>query len=204
MKYLISGGGFNGDEQFHNIRAGNQITAKFALDNGCFSGHFDAKKFDKYLEKIANKKHLCLFLVMPDAVGDPVKTMDLWRRYYDKYKNWPLAFVAQDGQECLLYPPDNEWQCLFIGGSTHWKMSEAAKKCIQYAVDRGKHIHIGRVNSYRRFRHFACLPGGEGFTCDGTQQRFVGKEKAHENYRGFEKKYANSTGNNLFNGDYWS
>jgi hypothetical protein len=199
----MSGGGIDGDEQFHNISAGNKVTAKFALDNGCYSGKFDEKKFDVYLDKIADKKHLCLFLVMPDAMCDPVGTMNLWRKYYDKYKAWPLAFVAQDGQEAMPYPPDDEWQCLFIGGSTEWKMSQGAKRCIQYAVDKGKHVHIGRINSYRRFKHFACLPGGDWFTCDGTQQRFVGKEKANANYRGFERQYTDSTRGNLFDCNYW-
>ena len=194
MKFLISGGGIEGDEQFHNIGAGNKITSRFALDNDCYSGGFKQDKFDKYLKRIEKQRSLCMFIVMPDSMGDPVETMNLWRKYYDKYKDWPLAFVAQDGQEAMPYPPDDDWQCLFIGGSTGWKMSQGAKRCIQYAVDKGKHVHIGRINSYRRFKHFACLPGGDGFTCDGTQQRFVGKKKANANYRGFEKKYADSLG----------
>ncbi len=198
MRFLISGGGLEGDEQFHNIHASNRITARFGLDNGCYSGAFAEAKFDSYLAKALDKKHLCLFIVMPDVMCDPIGTMKLWKEYHWKYKDWPLAFVSQDGQENLPYPPDDEWVCLFVGGSTEWKMSEGAKRCIAYAVERGKHIHIGRVNSYKRFRHFARLPGGDRFTCDGTKQRFEGREKANAIYRSFEKKYADSVSNDLF------
>jgi hypothetical protein len=192
VRFLISGGGLPGDELFRDTRSGTNITSRFALDNGCFSGAFDADGYDRYLSRIADKKHLCIFIVMPDSMGDPVETIRLWHTYYDRYKDWPLAFVAQDGQERLPYPADDEWDCLFIGGSTKWKLGDGAKHCIQYAVDRGKHVHIGRVNSYRRFKHFATLPGGDNFTCDGTKQRFEGKEKANAIYRDIEKKYADS------------
>ena len=201
MKYLISGGGNPGDWQFHNIGAGNKVTAPFGLDNGCYSGTFDKYKFDKYLKRIEDRRDICLFLVMPDKMRDPVETLRLWEKYHDEYRSWPLAYVAQDGQENLSYPPDDEWVCLFIGGSTEWKMSDGAKRCISYAVSHGKHVHIGRINSYKRFKHFSRLPGGESFTCDGTKQRFEGKEKANETYRSYENKYANSLCGDLFAGD---
>lgn len=64
---------------------------------------------------------------------------------------------------------------LFIGGSTDWKLSDLAQLCIHTAYQHGKHIHVGRVNWRKRYRHFATLPGAETFTCDGTRMRFDGR-----------------------------
>jgi hypothetical protein len=177
MKYLHSGTG-DGLYHFVNPRQGNKITGKWALDNDCFNGPFNQKRFDQCLAlNVANKAN-CLFIVMPDKVGDPGETMRLWTKYANAYSDWPRAFVAQDGQELLPFPVIEEWKVLFIGGSTEWKMSQGAIDCIRYAQSIGKRIHIGRINSYRRFRHFAELPGSKEFTCDGTMQRFMGKDAA--------------------------
>jgi hypothetical protein len=177
LKYLHSGSG-DGEYHFVNPRQGNVITGKWALDNDCFNGQFNKTRFDKCLELNKDKKNNCLFIVMPDKVGDPVATMELWRQYAILYQEWPRAFVAQDGQEKLDFPPYNEWDVLFIGGSTEWKLSQGAIDCIIYAQSQGKRVHIGRINSYRRFRHFATLEGSKEFTCDGTMQRFMGKDAA--------------------------
>jgi hypothetical protein len=194
MEFLISGGGYPGDKQFLNLSSGNAITGQFAVDNGCYSGPFSAKKLSAYLKKVEPYKEQCLFVVMPDAMCDPDATMALWRQWYPAYSGWPLAFVAQDGQENRPYPPDAQWTTLFIGGSTDWKLSTGAITCIQYAQALGKRVHVGRVNSYKRYTHFAALPGADQFTCDGTKQRFIGKEKAHAHYRGIEQKYRSRHG----------
>jgi hypothetical protein len=197
----MSGGGLADDWQFHNISAGNRVTNKFALDNGCFSKGFDKVKFDKYLKRVEDRRHLCLFIVMPDKMCDPVETLRLWNEHYADYSDWPLAYVAQDGQENIPFPDEEQYSCLFIGGSTEWKMSEGAKECVHHAVRLGKHVHIGRVNSYKRFKHFASMDGGDLFTCDGTKQRFEGREKANETYRSYQDKYADSIRGGLFTGD---
>jgi len=59
------------------------------------------------------------------------------------------ALVAQDGLENLDVPWDT-FDCLFIGGTTDWKLSEPAYALTTEAKRRGKWAHMGRVNSFRR------------------------------------------------------
>jgi hypothetical protein len=55
--------------------------------------------------------------------------------------------------------------CLFVGGSTEWKLSMGARRCVVRAQREGKLTHMGRVNSYRRLS----LADGWGVdTADGT------------------------------------
>jgi hypothetical protein len=64
-------------------------------------------------------------------------------------QGWPAAVVAQDG----MLPGWNRWDeidALFIGGSTEWKLSGTAARIVFEALDHGKHVHMGRVNSRRR------------------------------------------------------
>jgi len=196
LQYLYSGGG----REFQLITpgAGNKVIKWWALDNGCFNGVFRKKQFDQRLAR-EDKAH-CLFVVMPDKVGDPVETMRLWHEWSPQYRGLPLAFVAQDGQENLPFP-EGEWTCLFIGGSTEWKMGQGAVECIKRAIALGKHVHIGRLNSYRRFKHFASLYGGDKFTCDGTMQRFAGRDKAYEIYDSHMDKFRSLSDLPLFGGD---
>jgi len=79
-----------------------------------------------------------------------------------------VALVAQDGLESLPVPWE-DFDALFIGGSTAWKLSEAARELCQEAKRRGKWVHMGRVNSLRR------MQVAEAFGCDsadGTMLRF--------------------------------
>jgi hypothetical protein len=54
---------------------------------------------------------------------------------------------------------------LFIAGTTEWKLGLFAEEAIRHARRIGLPVHIGRVNSQRRFRRFQLL--GADF-CDGT------------------------------------
>ena len=175
MQYLYSGG--DADWQLVTERSSNLITGNhFAVDNGCFTGSFNFEKFKGFLERNAGHRDKCLFVVVPDKVGDCVETMRMWREYAPQLTGWPLAFVAQDGQENYELP--SGFDCLFVGGTTEWKMGPGAIRCIKMAQAMGKRIHIGRVNTWRRYDHFAMLEGSEEFTCDGTKQRFIGREAA--------------------------
>ena len=61
------------------------------------------------------------------------------------------AYVGQDGAQ----PNDTPWSeidALFIGGTTDWKLSQSAADLISEARRRGKWVHMGRVNSWRRIR----------------------------------------------------
>lgn len=157
---------------------------RWAADLGCEDGppyvkRCDAGELFPWLDSMLPWRPACLFVGCPDVVGDARHTIDAYWRWFQHFTGWPLAFVAQDGQEDLEFPGD-EWQCLFVGGSTTWKTSEAAYSVILRAQALGKRIHIGRVNWWKRYQHFAGMPGAERWTCDGTRTRFDGTKRTVE------------------------
>jgi hypothetical protein len=81
---------------------------------------------------------------------------------------YPAALCAQDGLEDLTLPWE-DFDVLFIAGSTAWKLSKAARDITYEAKLRGKWIHMGRVNSFRRLQYAAAI-GCD--SCDGTYLAF--------------------------------
>ena len=112
----------------------------------------------------------CLFIACPDVVADHGATLARWYEWRDRLSFWPLAFVGQDG--CAPDQIPDDCAAVFIGGSTAWKMSQTAVDCIEWGIENGKHIHIGRVNYWKRYEHFRSIPGSDAFTCDGTRIAF--------------------------------
>lgn len=135
----------------------------FAIDNGAFSC-FQHGAFAQLLKRQEDAKTRCLFVTCPDVVGSGRRTLELWRRRHKWVFHWPAAFVAQDGCEDLDIPWD-EMACLFIGGGDPWKDSKAAKDIVRTAKIIGLRVHVGRVNTLKRFKAFNEL-GAD--TCDGT------------------------------------
>lgn len=141
----------------------------WAADNACFN-HPEKFKVENFLSWLGDftpaQRERCLFAVAPDVVGDAVKTIERSLPVLPKIRalGYPAAFVAQDGLENLDIPWD-AFDVLFIGGSTEWKLSGAARKVAREAKIRGKAVHMGRVNSYKRMKiasDFGCD------TADGT------------------------------------
>lgn len=138
------------------VALGIQEGRKFGVDNNAYTMEFDPDKFFKHLEKLRPYIDQCLFIVCPDVVSDPRTTLELWDKWKKKIKgHGPIAFVAQDGMEHYPLPPDFDW--MFIGGTTDFKMGIGAKNCIQRTQKIGKPVHVGRVNSISRFRYFQKL-----------------------------------------------
>jgi len=142
----------------------------WVADNGRFSApqNYTDEKYLAWLAKMPAE--LCLFATAPDVVGDAAATLALSAPMFAPIRalGFPVAFVAQDGQEALPVPWD-EIDALFIGGTTAWKLSTAAAEIAQEAKRRGKWVHMGRVNSLKRYRY------AESIGCDsadGTQLRF--------------------------------
>ncbi|NTU49438.1 MAG: hypothetical protein HGA87_00835 [Desulfobulbaceae bacterium] len=135
----------------------------FAIDNGAFTC-FDAAKFARILNREQNRKSECLFVTVPDIVGNGRRTMELWQYRHKWCSGWPMAFVAQDGIENMDIPW-GDFKCLFVGGCDPWKDSKAAADIVKTAKTIGKHVHVGRVNSFNRYKHFSAL-GAD--TCDGS------------------------------------
>lgn len=137
---------------------------EFAIDNGCF-GRFRERQFKSLLKREENNAARCLFVCCPDVVGSGRRTLELFKeknRWFSS--NWPAALVAQDGIEDLEIPW-NWFRCLFIGGTTVWKESAAVRDLVKTAKILGKHVHVGRVNTWRRFKKFSEL---DCDTCDGS------------------------------------
>jgi hypothetical protein len=182
MKFLVPVGGVT-DSAFgvltsykhKGIPVGIRTGLPWAADNCAFSNSFDPHKFTQWLEKMTPYRDTCLFVVVPDKVGDCGTTLALWHEWRPKLNHWPLAFVCQDGQAPSEIPLDCD--AIFIGGSTGWKTSSGVTACIQWAQTLAKSVHIGRVNWGKRYAHFRIMKGSEHFTCDGTRTRFDGTER---------------------------
>lgn len=150
-----------------NVRPGD---VPWCADNGAFSDKFDEDKWWKFLVDNAHAASSCLFAVAPDVVGDAAATLERSLPWLHKIKQlgYPVAFVAQDGLEDSVVP----WRlidCLFIGGSTGWKLGPYAREAVREAKRSGKWVHMGRVNSERRWRYADAI-GVD--SCDGTYLTF--------------------------------
>lgn len=140
---------------------------KWCADNGCFGkGYPGDKEWLNWLRSNAKDSATCLFATAPDVVGDAAATLARSAPWLPEIRRlgYPAALVAQDGLEHLGIPWD-AFDVLFIGGSTEWKLGHAARHITSEAKKRGKHVHMGRVNSYRRYR-YAELIGCD--SVDGT------------------------------------
>jgi hypothetical protein len=127
----------------------------WCADNGCFGkGYPGDEKWLAWLDKNSEEAATCLFATAPDVVGDAAATLTRSLPFLPKIRGlgYPAALVAQDGLEDLEIPWD-AFDVLFIGGSTEWKLGPAARKLIRQAKARGKWVHMGRVNSERRYRY---------------------------------------------------
>jgi hypothetical protein len=145
----------------------------YAVDNGAFSG-FDPVAFRKLLRRVVGEPR-CLWVACPDRVGDSKGTLALFREWREEVaaSGQPVAFVGQDGAEEMSLPWD-DFACLFVGGSTRWKLSRAAVDLMAEAKRRGRAVHVGRVNSLRRMR-WAYDAGAD--TVDGTSASRWGDAK---------------------------
>lgn len=159
----------------------------FCIDNGAFK-RFDAAAFMSLLEREDQRRGQCRWVAAPDVLGSAIRTLELFEHWRRKLQGWPLALVCQDGQE-LEPVPWHHIAAIFIGGSTKWKLGPGAAQLVKAGVAWGKWVHIGRVNSYERIRHFARW-GANSFDGSGLarytwmRERVVAKHR--EPQLGFE------------------
>lgn len=127
----------------------------WAVDNGCFTmgPEFDPAAWLAWLATLRPYLERCLFAVAPDVVGDAVGTLVRATPFLPRLRDlgFRVAFVTQDGCRSDLVPWD-DIDCLFVGGSNAWKLSERSYALCTEARERGKWTHMGRVNSLRRLR----------------------------------------------------
>jgi hypothetical protein len=144
----------------------------WVADNGVFGGSYPGD--DAYLDWLAHwplwAAQSCRFAVAPDVVGDAAATLERSASMLPRIREYgiPVALAAQNGLEDLTVPW-NDFDVLFLGGDTAWKLGPEARALAAEANARGKRVHMGRVNSLRRLRyaqHIGC------HTADGTYLAF--------------------------------
>lgn len=135
--------------QWRNPAKVSAIGLPWGIDNEAFK-NFDPVKFRRLLARSRDLPG-CVFVAAPDVVANARVTLERfweWRGELSETGH-PLALVGQDGAEDSDIPWDlfHAW---FVGGSTRWKLSQASADLIGEAKRRGKWVHMGRVNSFRR------------------------------------------------------
>jgi hypothetical protein len=125
---------------------------RWAADNQCYSRahQFSIHLFINFVQRISQYPGTCLFVAVPDQLADAKATHARWQDYAPMIRSagdLPLAYVAQDGLDDL---PDADFDCLFIGGSTEYKLGPSARRVAHKAKQAGKWLHMGRVNSHKR------------------------------------------------------
>lgn len=141
----------------------------WAADNGCYGRGYPGD--EAWLDWLAGMDSQgCLFATAPDVVGDAEATLARSVPMLPRIRNlgYPAALVAQDGLEHLTVPW-GAFDVLFLGGSTAWKLGPHARRLASEAKSRGKEVHMGRVNSERRYRYAAAI-GCD--SADGTYLTF--------------------------------
>jgi hypothetical protein len=99
-----------------------------------------------------------LFVTVPDVPFDGMATLRRFIDWAGMLSHLPLAFCVQDGAETAGIPWD--WpnlRCLFMAGSTEYKLSSVMADICREGKRRGLHIHGGRVNTRRRIRYMLGL-----------------------------------------------
>lgn len=155
---------------------GNRIPdrAMWAADNGRFGkGWPGADAWWLWLQRQVDEydgPNRCLWALAPDVPFDAVGTLAESLPWLARIRSLgiPAAFAAQDGCDELGVPWD-EFDVLFLAGSTEWKIGPVAMALSIEARERGKTVHMGRVNSLKRLiraEEFGCA------TADGTYLAF--------------------------------
>ncbi len=144
---------------------------QWAADNDAFLA-WDQERFERFISRISEcDRSRFLWVACPDVVSDAGATLDRWAEWFPILHGLglPAAFIGQDGLEDMAERiPWDQMSAFFIGGSTKWKLSHAAESLAREAKQRGKWLHIGRVNSSKRIRHAIDLKAdsidGSGFS----------------------------------------
>ena len=149
----------------------------WALDNGAFTDQYPGHEaYLQLLDRLEPHKDRCLFVALPDVVGDARATLqrshEIWHQVRVE-KGWPVALVLQDGMQDHPVRSFIPWDALdwvFVGGSDEFKLGPGARSLCSEAHARGVKIHVGRVNSLKRFAYARDALHAD--TADGTALAF--------------------------------
>ena len=144
-------GWMNSPRHMYSIDTLKKIGCRsMCLDNAAYS-NWSEEHYLKMLDRWTDAIIPVEWVTIPDVVGDARETSRLFEAWHERV-SLPIAFVAQDGAEDLELPWDR-FRCLFVGGTTDWKLSQAAESVMKEAKRRNKVLHLGRVNSQKRMRY---------------------------------------------------
>jgi len=152
-----------------------------AHDNGVWSEFtsgkpFNLERFLAHLDNWSGVRHMCLFATAPDVVGNWWKTLERSKPVLPQIRarGYRAALVAQDGLDHHLgRVPWDDFDVLFLGGGQserylsdfnrvrtkdgrwvgEWKLTPGAARLVAEARRRGKDVHMGRVNSFKRISY---------------------------------------------------
>lgn len=142
--------------QIVNPASGNRVLpgVDWIADNAVFGGNYPGDDaYLTWLDARAKYQKDCRFVVAPDVVCDAGETLERSLPMLSRIRRmgFRAALVGQNGLEDLVVPWDS-FDAFFIGGDTAWKLGRHAHALVAEARHRGKWVHMGRVNSWRRFR----------------------------------------------------
>lgn len=131
------------------------------LENNAYADKFKEDLWLKIQEDYLPYQDKCIGVVVPDVVFDASATISRFHEYQGKIlPGYNKAFVTQDGLTLEMVPWD-EFEVLFIGGTTEHKM-ERSMPFITEAQRRGKWVHVGRINSVKRIEYFWMVDSVDG------------------------------------------
>jgi hypothetical protein len=164
-------------------------------------GFSDADIYLDWLDTVPRDR--CLYAVSPDCYPDAVESLRRGMEFAGiiREMGFPVALVAQDGAERLVWPWE-AFDVLFVGGKRNeahprqeWKISREAEGLCQQARNHGKWVHMGRVNSrwkMERARAMGCN------SADGTFLRFRRRKLAEDHATSRSERGAGELGRWLY------
>lgn len=147
-----------------SIPLGIQEGRMFGVDTGLKGKSFSDRwwtTYQRYLHKLHPYLDQCVFVVVPDLYDCAAGSYTLYEQLAGEIAaacdsdSTRLAYVAQDGAEDDEIP-----MCVsvvFLGGTPAWRLGPGGRQMIAHALAEGKRVHVGAVNSIRRFRQFEQL-----------------------------------------------
>lgn len=125
----------------------------WAADTGCFAKpeRYRDASYLSWLLRLQQHSSLCLFATAPDVWGSGKDTLKLSKPVLPLIRalGFPAAIVLQPGITVKTVPW-GEIDAVFIGGVDEWQRSDEVAAISRQAIELGKHLHRGRVNSKTR------------------------------------------------------